>query len=265
MSTTVFVVSDLHLGGGEGFQMCGRQGQAKLAALLRWIAGHGGGESQVHLVGQPPNALDGVIQVPRVAAFTGHRIDEDPALRRFPVEAIPRVAEAIGHALDEHHIHFGYASAASGADLLFLEALLEREGEAHIFLPFPAEHFLRTSVGPLWRPRFEAVLERVGPERTIVLSNAPPGEDADLQYARCNEAIQQAALAEAALLGDRALLIAVLAGGEGKPGGTADMVRSWMAHPGAGEVIRIDPSAGPPIGDVLAPRPAGAASAAGAP
>jgi hypothetical protein len=177
-----------------------------------------------------------------VAAFTGHRIDEDPLFRRFPVENIPLVVDAIGRALDEHHIGFGYCSAASGADLLFLEALLARDGEAHVFLPFPAEHFLATSVGPVWQARFEAVLERVGPGRTVVLSNAPPGPDADLAYARCNEAIQRAALAEAALLDDRAVLIAVVADGQAKVGGAADMVRSWMAHPGAGEVIRIDPS-----------------------
>jgi UDP-2,3-diacylglucosamine pyrophosphatase LpxH len=38
MPTTVYVVSDLHLGGGSGFRMCSDQGVARLAALFEHIA-----------------------------------------------------------------------------------------------------------------------------------------------------------------------------------------------------------------------------------
>jgi len=37
VDTSIFVVSDLHLGGREGFRMCERQAQARLAELFGWI------------------------------------------------------------------------------------------------------------------------------------------------------------------------------------------------------------------------------------
>jgi UDP-2,3-diacylglucosamine pyrophosphatase LpxH len=48
--TTVFVVSDLHLGGGDGFRMCERQGQARLATFFEWVAAQAGGAAPVELV-----------------------------------------------------------------------------------------------------------------------------------------------------------------------------------------------------------------------
>ena len=38
VKTSIFVVSDLHLGGAAGFRMCEEQGRARLAALFRYIA-----------------------------------------------------------------------------------------------------------------------------------------------------------------------------------------------------------------------------------
>ena len=40
----------------------------------------------------------------------------------------------------------GFASAACGSDILFLEAMLARGGTIHIVLPWPAEEFVKTSV-----------------------------------------------------------------------------------------------------------------------
>ncbi len=50
MEATVFVVSDLHLGGAPGFQMCSASGQQRLAQLFEWIAGQGGGGRCIELV-----------------------------------------------------------------------------------------------------------------------------------------------------------------------------------------------------------------------
>ena len=37
MTTRVFVISDLHLGGEEGFQMCSEKGRQRLEEFLRWV------------------------------------------------------------------------------------------------------------------------------------------------------------------------------------------------------------------------------------
>lgn len=50
METTIFVVSDLHLGGAKDFQMCSPSGQARLAQLFEWIAGQAGTGRRIELV-----------------------------------------------------------------------------------------------------------------------------------------------------------------------------------------------------------------------
>lgn len=45
---TLYVISDLHLGGKPGFQMC--TGWERLAAMIRWTAGQHRSQSPVHLV-----------------------------------------------------------------------------------------------------------------------------------------------------------------------------------------------------------------------
>lgn len=50
MKKTVLVVSDLHLGGSEGFQMCTPAGAAQLASFFHWAGGLQRSESGVDLV-----------------------------------------------------------------------------------------------------------------------------------------------------------------------------------------------------------------------
>lgn len=50
MKKTIFVISDLHLGGGEGFQMCSPAGQTNLAAFIRWAKGQHSKENAVRLI-----------------------------------------------------------------------------------------------------------------------------------------------------------------------------------------------------------------------
>ena len=44
----------------------------------------------------------------------------------------------------------GYSSAACGTDIIFLEAMAERGGETHVFLPFAKDEFIQTSVARGW-------------------------------------------------------------------------------------------------------------------
>ena len=50
MQDSIFVISDLHLGGAAGFQMCSARGRSRLAALLRWITSQRTVDQNTHLV-----------------------------------------------------------------------------------------------------------------------------------------------------------------------------------------------------------------------
>jgi adenylate cyclase len=71
------------------------------------------------------------------------------------------VASAIAEAFEALDAGFGYSSAAAGPDLLFVEAMLARGGEAHIVLPFDRQDFVGLSVasaGEGWVQRFDRAL-----------------------------------------------------------------------------------------------------------
>ena len=100
---------------------------------------------------------------PTVIHYTGHMISAPGAGGRFPAEQESKVAAAIRAVLVQHNVGFAYGALASGADILFAEALLERGAELHVVLPFDREEFVEISVtppGPEWKPRFEACLQR---------------------------------------------------------------------------------------------------------
>src|SRR5262245_53695144 len=50
MSRTLFVISDLHIGGREGFQICSPTGRALLADFLNWVASLAEDGEDIHLV-----------------------------------------------------------------------------------------------------------------------------------------------------------------------------------------------------------------------
>ena len=192
----------------------------------------------------PRDRFEIVLAVGGVACFTGHRVDE-PGRQppRFSRARVAIVASCIRKALDHANVRFGFSSAAGGADILFIEQLLARGGEPTIFLPFPAEDFVSTSVGGEWRERFYAVLAR--PEVTVhVIEAAKPADPAleNAAYARCNARIQAAAVEAGRVYDETPVLIAVLRQGEeeAKTGGTAEAVRQWEEQL-SGKLVLIDP------------------------
>ena len=111
------------------------------------------------------NWVKDCLPIPRVVVFSGHMIDEPGrTIPRFPPEIESQVYQAIRDRLIKLDARLGYASAACGSDLLFLEALSELQGEAHIVLPHEREHFIKESVdiipGSIWSQRFEQVLAK---------------------------------------------------------------------------------------------------------
>ncbi|MEA2145193.1 MAG: hypothetical protein QOG59_780 [Solirubrobacteraceae bacterium] len=95
---------------------------------------------------------------PAVVHFCGHRIGSG----RFAADAEDRVASRIAEAVRRLAIGFAYGSLASGADILWAEAVLAAGGELHVVLPFARAEFVTSSVrqaGPEWVQRFESCLQ----------------------------------------------------------------------------------------------------------
>jgi class 3 adenylate cyclase len=102
------------------------------------------------------DALD-LLSNPSVIHFAGHLIGA-----RFPESRESDVSLQIRVALRRHRVGFGYGSLASGADILFAEALLDRGAELNVTLPFELEEFKRVSVAPAgdqWLTRFNNCLK----------------------------------------------------------------------------------------------------------
>jgi tetratricopeptide (TPR) repeat protein len=178
-------------------------------------------------LGLQPDALDRVLYIPRVAAFSGHMVDAPGRpTPRFPQEKVGAVRKEIAERLKKHEVGYGFSSAARGSDLLFLEELKKRRGSGQVFLPFPRREFKRTSVGYGWDDRFDKVLEGY---EVIELASEPPPEDKQPEaYAACNNKILATAVAKAKLLDQDPIFITVWNGNPGDgAGGTADAVRAW--------------------------------------
>jgi hypothetical protein len=101
-----------------------------------------------------------VLAGPRVVHYCGHRITRDDN-GPFRAEDQDAAARAIAAELDGRPVAYAYGSLASGADILWAEALVERGTELHVVLPFGPEEFVAASVadaGPEWVARFEHCL-----------------------------------------------------------------------------------------------------------
>jgi hypothetical protein len=202
-------------------------------------------------LGFPANALDDVLQMPGVVAFTGHMTDSPGRKNaRFPENKVGDVRVAIRELLERYRGFYGFSSAARGSDILFAEEVLARGGVVTLFLPFPASTFKTTSVHtdaePRWSARFDELLARAARndrvKLEVLLPEAPPEADRPGAYAACNLAIQNAAIEHASLLDERPRLIAVWDGSPGDgAGGAADAIRDWRDRK-AGEDEIIHPS-----------------------
>jgi class 3 adenylate cyclase len=100
---------------------------------------------------------------PSTVFFTGHMIDRPGRMTpRFPMAIEPVIARRISGELEVIGPTDGFASAAAGGDILFLEALIARGGRAHITLPCAIDAFRLDCVdvvpGSNWRTRFERLL-----------------------------------------------------------------------------------------------------------
>jgi hypothetical protein len=166
--------------------------------------------------------------------FTGHMIDKaDREEPRFPAWAEGRARKAIRDAVaaipwTRPGPTVGLSAAASGGDLLFLEACAELGIPTRILLALPIEEFLAASVapaGPVWVKRFHEMVEMCGPENLRIMGKTDgllEGENDNI-WLRANLWM----IEEAVELAPERSLLALWDGKTGDgPGGTDHLVQA---------------------------------------
>ena len=182
-------------------------------------------------LGRDRGYLDRILRIPRVVVFTGHMIDRPGRARvRFPPQLEPAVSRTIRDRILKLDGRVGYASAACGSDILFLESLLELGGEANIVLPYDKEPFARDSVNTIpearWEERYAEVLRRA---TQVVTASSQKMEEGSVSYDYANLVLHGLASVRAAELETELVALAVWDGKRGDgPGGTAALVDRWQ-------------------------------------
>ena len=176
-----------------------------------------------------------------VVIHSGHMIDQPGReTTRFPpnraLENLLR--REMDSRLQAMNAKVGYSSLTCGSDIVFAEAMLAREAELHVMLPFGTDDFLLTSVTfgygdaywQSWRTRFEDVLKKVndaGPERIHYATKEPFLQTNDL-YQQANALTQGLAILRARerVATPRALIVRDKSS-EVKKGGAQDFLKVW--------------------------------------
>lgn len=193
-------------------------------------------------LGRDPVRYDGCFRIGPVVVFSGHRIDvPGRPVPRFPPDLEPAVARAVTERLSALDARIGFASAAGGADILFLEALLDRGGDVHIVLPYDQEQFRRDQVDAGaagdWGSRYGRVLTAAA-EVVMASEQSVPTGPAVFEYA--NTLLYGWAKLWAQQLDTQLVPLAVWDGQPGDgPGGTAAAVAIWREMGHAVEIVDL--------------------------
>lgn len=125
------------------------------------------------------------LHVPPVLVFIGHLTDwpdrEEP---RFPEEQVSEVAQRIDAIIARTPATMGFAAAARGGDLLFLESLKTAGVPTRIVLPLEPAAFRASSVdggAPSWGTRFEAALDAAASVR-VANTHSSTADGAAFEY-----------------------------------------------------------------------------------
>jgi class 3 adenylate cyclase/tetratricopeptide (TPR) repeat protein len=178
----------------------------------------------------------------QLIVFSGHMLDAPERSRpRFPPAAEAAVREGIRAALERLQASVGFASAAAGGDLLFLEEMRRRDAQVHVVLPWARQAFVETSVaraGPPWVERFEAALAGAASVR-VLGELSRPTDRVGYQYA--NSVMSGLARLTARALGLDLVPLALWDGQLGLAGGTADFVDFWRGQALLPEIVPLPP------------------------
>jgi class 3 adenylate cyclase len=185
--------------------------------------------------------IEHCFHIPAVVVFAGHMIDQpNRSTPRFPPALEEAVKQAIGERLRKIDGAFGYASAACGSDILFLETVLDLGGEAQVVLPYDRGQFRGESVdiipGAGWAARYDRILDRVAGVTEASFQRLEAG---GTLYEYANLMLYGLARARARQLDTRLVPLAVWDGEPGDgPAGTASVVERWRS---AGLEVEVIP------------------------
>lgn len=197
------------------------------------------------LDGADRRAIERALQPPAVVVFAGHALDRAGTLHaRFPQEISDEVRAALDERLQSVNAGFGFSGAAPGAEMLFVEAMLDRApGVISVVLPWPREQFAETHVrttSETWQRRFGSLLgDDSHPPRVQHIVNATLGIGIDAIYERFAQQI----LFGLARLHARTLVTDVVplvvwdgVRGKGTPDDIAELIDQWQA-----QGVRVSP------------------------
>jgi len=189
-----------------------------------------------------PTRVERCFQIPRVVVFAGHMVDRaDRPHPRFPPEIEGAVRDAIEERLRRLDGRLGFASAACGSDLLFLESVLALGGEVSVVLPYGRDEFAADTVdvipGASWRARYWKVLSQA---TKVVSASSDKLATPGVSYEYANLLLSGLASIRAEQLDTELVPVAVWDGevGDG-PGGTASLVELWRSRGLSVEVIDL--------------------------
>jgi tetratricopeptide (TPR) repeat protein len=181
----------------------------------------------------------------QVLLFSGHRVDApDRKTPRFPADKEAAAAQAIEGALERLGAgsdDLSFCQAASGGDLLFLEACQKRGLRCRVLLPVEEPEFIEKSIvpsagGDKWRDRFYVMKAKLQEPIHIMPDYLGPLRAKADPFERCNLWLLYSALACGI---DKLRFIALWDGGGGDgPGGTAHMYNEVKRR--TGRVTWID-------------------------
>lgn len=176
-----------------------------------------------------PAALRTLLRPPSAVVFAGQALDRPGCSEpSFPPWLEAEMARAIGAELDALGVEIGFSSAAAGAELLFVEAMLDRGAEYHLFLPFNMEDFIRYRVayaGGNWERRFHNACKLAA---SITFATEEPylGHASLLRFN--SHLIQGMARARSAhSLSEPHLLVVWDYAAESGPGSVSDFIDNW--------------------------------------
>ena len=228
---------------GEAYLLLGEEEKAKTAYLEACEIGEDNWaditstRKQARLIlrsrGQDLTPWDKVFHLGAITVFSGHVADPQntaPESKRLGRDDIEALSERIDAWVKENRVRFGFASAASGGDLLFLESVIRHGGDAHVVLPFSLESFKKECIAPagsdIWESKLNWVLQNAS---SINLLNpfAYSGDPVDFEFA------SEILLGKAMLIGDQLdLAVHGLSVWDGKPArgkaGTAENLSRWI-------------------------------------
>jgi hypothetical protein len=137
----------------------------------------------------------------RVVLFSGHMVDKpDRETPRFPERKADAAAARIAQELDALEVRpgdLGISQAASGGDLLFATACLERGMRLEIYLPQREPEFLAASVAfaaAHWQRDYDALKDHKEVVFRIMPDELGPAPEGVNIYDRCNRWMLHSAL-----------------------------------------------------------------------